>query len=350
MLTPLSDSLEVLIVDDDEVDRMALKRALNNTSIQLQISEAVDANAALKNLETHDYGCIFLDYNLPGKNGLELARQIRGQGLRMPLIVLTGQGDEQTAVELMKAGVSDYLPKSKLSAEAIARLMRSSIRMHRAELLVEKANKDLRENNRLLEKKNKELAQQRRYIHQQNLQLQEVSRLKSEFLATMSHELRTPLNAIIGFSQIMIGQGKGPLNTVQQDMLGRILANGKNLLELINDILSFSKLEAGRLELQPAEFNVTDLVIKTVDELQSLASQKSLTLEVDISLSDPMVVNDSVRLRQILVNLLSNAIKFTEEGRVKVALHSLAENSLAESSLAENSLAEKSGRKQSGRT
>jgi len=320
----LRDPLEILIVDDDEVDRMALKRALKGTGYTVSISEASDAEAALQNLREGEFSCVFLDYNLPGRNGLELAKQIRQQGIRVPLIVLTGQGNEQTAVELMKAGASDYLPKNKLSSEAIARLMRSSIQVHTAENIVEKANQSLRENNRLLEQQNRELARQRRYIYQQNLQLQEVSRLKSEFLATMSHELRTPLNAVIGFSQILLSKAKGPLSDKQDDMLSRILANGRNLLELINDILAFSKLEAGRLALDPAQFDIAELVNTTVKELQSLAAQKSLVLRTDIEIENPIVTNDEVRLRQILVNLISNAIKFTDTGSVQITLKALA--------------------------
>ena len=323
MLNTLNEQLKILIVDDDAVDRMALRRALKNTDFTISVSEAENADSALDQIASQQYSCIFLDYNLPGKNGLDLTNEIRNKGIRVPILVLTGQGNEQTAVELMKAGASDYLPKSKLSADAIARLIRSAISMHRAEEIVETANKDLREKNRLLEKKNKELAQQRRYIYQQNLQLQEVSRLKSEFLATMSHELRTPLNAIIGFSQILLGKAQGSLSPTQTDMMGRVLANGRNLLELINDILAFSKIEAGRLALEPDRFDIAKLVTTTTKELQSLAAQKSLPIYIDINLNDPIVINDAVRVRQILVNLLSNAIKFTSEGSVKILLQEI---------------------------
>ncbi|MGB3293114.1 MAG: ATP-binding protein [Phormidesmis sp.] len=323
MSTTLEKALQILIVDDDEVDRIALKRALKGTYLDVVISEAASAEVALRMIDQSDCDCIFLDYNLPGANGLVLTQQIRRQGIRTPIIVLTGQGNEQTAVDLMKAGASDYLPKGKLSSESISRLVRSAIKVYQAEVVIDLAYRDLREKNRLLEQQNKELARQRRYIYKQNLRLQEVSRLKSEFLATMSHELRTPLNAIIGFSQILLSKAKGPLSNYQQDMLGRVLANGRNLLELINDILAFSKLEAGRLDLVPAKMDLAELVRQTIAELKSLATQKALRIEANIRLSNPIIVNDAMRVRQILVNLLSNAIKFTAHGSVQIQIEEL---------------------------
>ena len=320
MATSSDDALNVLIVDDDEVDRMALRRVLKETALAVSVVEAGDADTALDIVKADPLDCIFLDYHLPGKNGLALVKQIRHLGIQVPLIVLTGQGNEQTAVELMKAGASDYLPKNKLSAETIARLIRSAMRVYRAERTLEETNRRLREKNQLLEQKNQELERQRRQIYKQNLQLQEVSRLKSEFLATMSHELRTPLNAIIGFSQILINKTKGPLTDYQQDMLSRVLSNGKNLLELINDILSFSRIEAGRLELEPISFELPGLIRSTVEELRSLAARKAIALEIDVDLDNPTIVNDIARVRQIVVNLLSNAIKFTSQGGVRIQL------------------------------
>lgn len=319
MISPLLDkTLNVLIVDDDEVDCMALQRALNETTFETSISVVSDADAALAAIDRVGYDCIFLDYNLPGKSGLDLTKLIRQRGIKVPLIVLTGQGDEQTAVKLIKAGASEYLTKSKLSAEAIARLMRSALRVYQAESVIDQVNYDLREKNKLLEAQNRELERQRQYIYRQNLRLQEVSRLKSEFLATMSHELRTPLNAIIGFSQILLSKTKDLIGDQQRNMLERVLANGRNLLELINDILALSKIEAGRLNLEITETNLADLVTNTAEELRALATQKSLSLNVEINLTSPVVFNDEMRLRQILANLLSNAIKFTDSGWVQV--------------------------------
>jgi len=175
----------------------------------------------------------------------------------------------------------------------------------------------------------KQAEAQMRNIQLQNLQLQEATRVKSQFLAIMSHELRTPMNAIIGFSQLLLRHPQDPLSPQQANMAERILKGGKHLLRLIDEILSFSKLEAGALELELEEFNLAELVTTAAEELRSLAEQKDLALQVRSSLHNPMVVNDATRLRQILTNLLANAIKFTESGSVEVDVWELSDDRVA---------------------
>ena len=167
--------------------------------------------------------------------------------------------------------------------------------------------------NTLLSQQNQELESQRQQIQLQNLKLRESAQVKSHFLATMSHELRTPMTAIIGFSQLLQRQS---ISESQLDMVGRILTNGKNLLALINDILDLSKIEAGHLDLKLEKFNLSNLLQVTAAELRSISAQKRIELAVQCHLTNDGIVNDSARLRQILVNLLSNALKFTDRGSV----------------------------------
>jgi PAS domain S-box-containing protein len=148
----------------------------------------------------------------------------------------------------------------------------------------------------------------------------EARRAKAQFLAIMSHELRTPINAINGFSQLLLRQRQQVLSSQQADMIQRILNNGKHLLALINDILDLSRLEAGRMQLHFEKVNLESLIAETVKELCSLSTQKGLVLETRFHLENPIIINDAVRLRQILVNLLSNAIKFTEEGYIWIVV------------------------------
>ena len=194
---------------------------------------------------------------------------------------------------------------------------------------LEEQEKRLEDQNDMLAQKNQELENQRQQLQLNNLQLLEAARLKSQFLATMSHELRTPMNAVIGFSQLLLRQRQNSLAPKQADMMKRILDNGKHLLALINEILDLSKIEAGRLELKLETFNLMALVRATVDELRSLADERHLTLHVHNHLQNANVINDSVRLRQVLVNLLSNGIKFTEVGSVEVEVKEIAPNRLA---------------------
>jgi PAS domain S-box-containing protein len=145
------------------------------------------------------------------------------------------------------------------------------------------------------------------------------NRAKSVFLANMSHELRTPLNAILGFSSLI--RRDPQLSESQRDNLGIINRSGEHLLMLINDVLEIAKIEAGRLQLETAPFDLGSMVREVVDMLQLRALEKGLTLLLDQSSEFPRYIKgDEARLRQIIVNLLGNAVKFTEQGGVVIRL------------------------------
>ena len=145
------------------------------------------------------------------------------------------------------------------------------------------------------------------------------NKAKSVFLANMSHELRTPLNAILGFSQLM--RQDMSLNPRQWENLDIINDSGKHLLKLINDVLEIAKIEAGKLQLEIATFDLQALIREVVDMMRLRAQQKGLQLQLDQSSRFPRYIKgDEARLRQILVNLISNAVKFTTQGSVTVRL------------------------------
>jgi signal transduction histidine kinase/DNA-binding NarL/FixJ family response regulator len=206
----------------------------------------------------------------------------------------------------------------------------AAIALNNAQLIntLEEREERLALQNSILAQQNQELENHRQQIQVQNGRLLEAAEIKTQFLATMSHELRTPMNAIMGFSQLLLRQ-KGQLGESQADMVQRILNNSKHLLALINDILDLSKIEAGRLQLKVERFRLTDLVNATTEELRSLADQKHLELVSIAKLENPYVLNDSSRLRQVLVNLLSNAIKFTDEGGVTLEIREVSETRIA---------------------
>jgi signal transduction histidine kinase len=157
------------------------------------------------------------------------------------------------------------------------------------------------------------LAETNAELEMTNRELERANRLKSEFLASMSHELRTPLHTIIGFSELLAEELEGPLNEKQQRFVQYIHNDSLHLLELINDILDISKIEAGRLELRPEAFDFGALVAESLASIRALAEAKSLNLETNVEV--PLAVEaDRLRIKQVLVNLLSNAVKFTPEG------------------------------------
>lgn len=145
------------------------------------------------------------------------------------------------------------------------------------------------------------------------------SEAKSRFLATMSHELRTPLNAIIGFSQVLATQSHGALTRDQAVFVDNILASGRRLLEMVNDILALAEADAGRLELQPRRFDVAEAVADAITTVEPLAREKSLNLISDVAGAPIEIEADPVKLRHIIRSLLTNAIKFTPPlGHVKL--------------------------------
>src|SRR5438094_8800469 len=153
-----------------------------------------------------------------------------------------------------------------------------------------------------------------------NAQLMQASRLKSQFLASMSHELRTPLNSIIGFSKVLLNRLDGDLSERQETYIRSVHNSGTHLLQLINGILDFSRIEAGKVEMVSEELDLHELIDECIESSMPLARGKQLKLERNIPLELPRLVADRTKVKQILLNLLSNAIKFTTQGRVLVSV------------------------------
>jgi len=174
---------------------------------------------------------------------------------------------------------------------------------------IDQATYDLRETLEQMEIQNVELDLAKK-------RAQEAARIKSEFLANMSHELRTPLNGVIGFTRQTL---KTQLTPTQQDYLHTIERSANNLLNIINDVLDFSKLEAGKLVLEHIPFSLHNTLDEMVILLAHTAHEKGLELTLNIKRDVPeQFIGDPLRIQQIVTNLLGNAIKFTEHGNIDI--------------------------------
>jgi signal transduction histidine kinase/DNA-binding response OmpR family regulator/CHASE3 domain sensor protein len=195
----------------------------------------------------------------------------------------------------------------------------SALENQQAEL--EQTNEQLAEQATNLDNKNTALVQAQEQLRERALELERASRYKSEFLANMSHELRTPLNSSLILAKLLADNGNGNLNEEQVRFAQTIYSAGNDLLNLINDILDISKVEAGKLELVPEDLPLRRVIEGLARVFEPLARQKSLAFSLTVEPDVPMSIHtDRQRLEQILKNLLSNAVKFTDRGKVNLTV------------------------------
>jgi PAS domain S-box-containing protein len=208
---------------------------------------------------------------------------------------------EPATIELLQLFASHAAPAIE-QARLYEEVRRSAVRL---EAIVEERTRELQATNAKLREAT-HLAEQ-------------ASRRKSAFLADMSHEIRTPLNAVIGFSELLQGQNVGPLNDKQTRYVSHILKSGKHLHQLIGDILDLSKVEAGKVLLQPQPLAVAGTLEDVLVIVRGLANKKSQVVEADVESDLPLLTADPVRFKQVCFNLLSNAVKYTpERGRIRL--------------------------------
>ncbi len=180
-------------------------------------------------------------------------------------------------------------------------------------------NEELQVQSEELQAQSEEMRAQTEELIAQQKQVEEADRLKSEFLSNMSHELRTPLNSIMALSQLMISRGPGKNPEEEAEYLVVIERNGRNLLNLINDILDISKIEAGQIEIHPSDIDINRLLDWTLETVRPLLDEKGLELNIR-SFKALKLCSDQDKVQQILLNLLSNAIKFTAQGEIEVSV------------------------------
>ncbi|MFL5551236.1 MAG: ATP-binding protein [Gemmatimonadaceae bacterium] len=319
------DRVNILLVDDRPENLLALEAILE--SLGQNLVRAHSGAEALRQVLVSEFATILLDVQMPGMNGFEVAEIIksRERSRTIPIIFLSAISKEDAYVfKGYSMGAVDYVFKpfnpdvlrSKVSV-FVDLFVKQRELQRQSELLreAEKRELELEHRTSLLETEARsaaKLSQMNEELHRRQIALEQAMGARNRFYASMSHELRTPINAVIGYSTLMLDNIYGPLNSKQKEGLQRTLKAARHLLELVNDVLDLSKIEAGKIELslQPVMFPavIEDLFVT----VRPLADEYGSTLTLDMESEPFNIVSDPRRVRQILLNLLSNAIKFGE--------------------------------------
>ena len=218
-------------------------------------------------------------------------------------------GNERTRI------LAEHLSKTNLQLEAQTEELQEQSEELQAQ------TEELQNQTEELQRSSEELQEQNLELEVQRKQVEEANRLKSEFLSNMSHELRTPLNSIMSLSRVLIMQTKDKLSEEENDYLEIVERNGKQLLSLINDILDLSKIEAGKVDLNPEFIFLNTLLGNIKDSFMPIVQEKDLELKLDIKADLPEIETDEAKLHQVLQNIISNSIKFTEKGNIDIQVN-----------------------------
>jgi signal transduction histidine kinase len=272
----------VLVVDDEAGLRDMLSFGLTDRGYRVVC--AASGEEGLEKAKHERFDLVVTDMMMPGIGGVEVLKGLKAIQPHAEVIMATGCATLETAVESMKQGAYDYISKP-YGLDQLCILFDKALEHRRLKAKVG--------------------------------HLEELNRMKSEFLANMSHELRTPMNAIIGYSSLLIDKAYGDISPKQEQGLKRIETNAKNLLQLINNILDFSKLSAGRMLLYVEPCDLKEIAEEVQSAVEVLARERNLTFTVEIPASIPLRT-DKTKLKQILINLIGNAIKFTHRGGVSL--------------------------------
>ena len=290
---------KILIVDDEREIRTLLSKALTkHGGFQIDVSE--NGEEALKKMEGDQFDLVLTDLMMPKMDGLELISRVAASQPNTLTVLMTGHVSIDSALEAMKRGASDYLTKPLNLDEMFIRL-----------------RKVLEERNRFVSLK--DYASE---LERANQELKRLDQLKSEFVSVASHELRTPLAAIKNSVHLILKGRTGAINEAQTKFLSMAERNIDRLTNILNDLLSLSRIESGRIEMRMETLNIRELLEWITVSLSPQAQVKSIRLEAEIADVLPLVYADRDKIEQIMTNLIGNALKFTpEEGQVLVTAH-----------------------------
>ena len=310
---------KILVVDDKEENLLAMKQTLNE--VDVEVITVTSGQEALKITLHHDFALIILDVQMPEMDGYELAELLRGKKKtqRIPIIFLSAiYSSSYSFIKGYKSGAVDFLTKP----------IEPQIIVNKAKVFVE-LDQQKKEGEKFLiaqqilinqlSHTKIELEEQKVELEKAKEEAESANKAKSQFLANMTHDIRTPLGAILGFNQILLEKCHDqdcPGGEETQKFHENIQTSAQNLLELLNNFLDISKIEAGKMGLSEENFNLKTMIQNIFDTHEFLARKKGVIITFDVSPKLPAIIrSDRTKLIQILTNLVGNAIKFTPEGK-----------------------------------
>ncbi|BBI99093.1 hypothetical protein FGKAn22_07860 [Ferrigenium kumadai] len=341
----------ILIVEDSMIQAELLRRTLAHEGYRVTVAR--DGAEGLSAARKERPRLVISDINMPVMDGYELCHAIRmDEELRdTPVILLTMLSDAKDVIRGLNAGADFYVTKPFNERYLLLRVKKALTEPRQEEKKMEmeltldgekyrvnagsrqimgllistyenaaSQNRELMTVQDQLKSINDHLEEKTLELEQANAKLQELDKLKSMFIASMSHELRTPLNSIIGFTGIILQGMAGEINEEQSKQLTLVKESAGHLLQLINDVIDVSKIEADKAAIVIAEFDLAELAREVADSFAVAVRKKGIELSVEVPERLP-IASDQRRVRQILVNLLGNAVKFTDSGRIALRLN-----------------------------
>jgi len=284
----MSERVRLLIIDDDLVDRLAIRRAIEQSGLNAELEEAGTVEDALTKVGAGGYDCLLLDHDLPGTSGIELTRHLRADGNHTPIVYVTGQQNEELLQAAVDAGVTDFFPKGDLSPRRLALRIRFAIRIGRAEA----------ESARSLAKANT------------------ATRARDDVLAVVSHDLRGPLHAISLACEALREEITG--DAVRY--LGAIERASARAERLIADLLEASAIENGALTLSRASVDAAAIIRQAAADHELLAKETGGRSIAHVPAEATLVTADRDRVLQVLGNLIGNALKHARGAPIEIAV------------------------------